>query len=79
MLLIPSSLFALPEHGEIVTQRGAVDDAYYAAGGKIDINASISGNLVVAGSGLFIGYHIKGDLSAIARRQLFITFSAGVR
>lgn len=77
ILLIPSSLFALPEHGEIVTQRGTVDDAYYAGGGTIDINASISGDFVVAGSELFIGHHIKGELIAIARRQLFRQFSAG--
>jgi cytoskeletal protein CcmA (bactofilin family) len=64
MLLIPQSLFAMPESGEIVTQRGAVDDDYYAAGGTIDINALISGDVVVAGGELSIGHHIKGDVIA---------------
>jgi cytoskeletal protein CcmA (bactofilin family) len=64
MLLIPQSLFAMPESGEIVTQRGSVDDDYYAAGGTIDINALISGDVVVAGGELFIGHDIKGDVIA---------------
>ena len=64
LLLLPSSLFAMPEYGEIVTQRGSVDDDYYAAGGNIDINALISGDAVIAGGELFIAHHIKGDVIA---------------
>ncbi len=64
MLLLPSSAFAMPESGEMVTQRGTVNDDYYAAGGTVDINALISGDVVVAGGELFIGHHIKGDVIA---------------
>ena len=49
MLFIPLSAFAMPESGETVTKRGAVNDDYYAAGGTVDINAIISGDVVVAG------------------------------
>ena len=58
------SAFAMPASGEIVTQRGTLNDDYYAAGGTVDINALISGDVVVAGGELFIGHHIKGDVIA---------------
>ncbi len=64
MLFIPLSAFAMPESGETVTKRGAVNDDYYAAGGTVDINAIISGDVVVAGGDLFIGHHVKGDVIA---------------
>ena len=64
MLFLPSSAFAMPESGEMVVQRGTVNDDYYAAGGTVDINALISGDVVVAGGELFIGHHIKGDVIA---------------
>jgi hypothetical protein len=36
-----------------------VDDDCYASAGKVDINANISGDLVAAGSDLFISRHIS--------------------
>lgn len=64
MLLSSVSLFAMPEAGEVVVQRGTVDDDYYAAGGTVDINALVSGDVVVAGGELFVAHHIKGDVIA---------------
>lgn len=62
MLLFPLLCSAMPESAEIVTKRGTVDDDFYAAGGTVDINAVIVGDVVVAGGELFIGHHIKGDV-----------------
>lgn len=61
MLLYPLLAIPVPSTGETVTQRGTVDDDYYAAGGTVDLNAIINGDAVVAGGELFIGHHIKGD------------------
>jgi hypothetical protein len=51
--------FALPQASETLRQRVTVDDDCYASAGKVDINANISGDLVAAGSDLFISRHIS--------------------
>ena len=62
-LTFPLLSFSMPQSGETVTQRGAVNDDFYAAGGTVDIDAIISGDVVAAGGDLFIANHIKGDVN----------------
>jgi len=50
--------------GETVVERGKIDDDYYAAGGVVDIDADVAGDVIVAGGELYIGHHIEGDLIA---------------
>lgn len=64
LLIFPLHSFSMLESGKTVTQRDAVDDDYYAAGGTVDINTVIAGDAVVAGGELFIGDHVKGDVIA---------------
>jgi cytoskeletal protein CcmA (bactofilin family) len=56
--------FAMQDAGETVIQRGSVNDDYYAAGSKVDVDADIAGDLVVAGGDLFIGNHVQADVIA---------------
>jgi cytoskeletal protein CcmA (bactofilin family) len=56
--------FAMTDAGETVTQRGTVDDDYYAAGSRVDVDADIAGDLVVAGGDLFIGKRVQADVMA---------------
>ena len=64
ILFLPAVGISMPKSGEMVTQREDVNDDFYAAGGTVDINAMIVGDIVVAGGELFIGHHIKGDVIA---------------
>lgn len=64
LLGLPFSSFAMTDAGETVTQRGSVNDDYYAAGSKVDVDADIAGDLVVAGGDLFIGNRIQADVIA---------------
>ncbi|NNE63876.1 MAG: hypothetical protein HKN34_07335 [Gammaproteobacteria bacterium] len=63
-LIIPLSTFADMDADDELTKRGTVDDDYYAAGGEVDIEAEIAGDLVTAGGDLFIGRRIEGDVMA---------------
>ena len=45
-----------------------IKDDYYAAGGVVDIDAVIDGDVVAAGGELFIGHQINGDLVAAGGR-----------
>lgn len=56
--------FGMTSAGETVTQRGTVNDDYYAAGSKIDVDADIAGDLVVAGGDVFIGKRVQADVMA---------------
>jgi cytoskeletal protein CcmA (bactofilin family) len=64
LLGLPFSSFAMTNAGETVTQRGTVDDDYYAAGSKVDIDADIAGDLVAAGGDLFIARRVQADVIA---------------
>jgi cytoskeletal protein CcmA (bactofilin family) len=65
LLGLPFSSFAMTHAaGETVTQRDAVNDDYYAAGSKVDVDADIAGDLVVAGGDLFIGNRVQADVIA---------------
>jgi len=64
LLGLPFSSFAMTDVGETIIQRGTVDDDYYAAGSKVDVDADIAGDLVVAGGDLFIGKRIQADVIA---------------
>lgn len=63
-LIIPLPTFADMDADDEVTKRGAVDDDYYAAGGEVDIDADITGDVITAGGDLFIGRRIGGDVMA---------------
>jgi len=47
-----------------VTARGSIDDDYYAAGGTVDIDADVAGDVIVAGGELYIGHRVAGDVIA---------------
>jgi len=64
MLILPFPAISSPEAGETVIKRGIISDDYYAAGGKIDIDADIIGDLVVTGGDLLVGHRIQGDVMA---------------
>jgi hypothetical protein len=48
-LLIPIAVLADSVAGERIKQRGVVGDDYYAAGGVVDIDADIDGDVILAG------------------------------
>jgi cytoskeletal protein CcmA (bactofilin family) len=50
--------------GETVVERGNIDDDYYAAGGVVDIDAEVAGDVIVAGGELYIGHLVEGDVIA---------------
>ena len=62
-LTFPLLSFSMPQSGETVTQRGIVNDDFYAAGGTVDVDAVVSGDVVAAGGDLFIANHVKGDVN----------------
>ena len=64
LLALPFPSFAAMEANETVTQRGTVNDDYYVAGSKVDVDADIAGDLVAAGGDLFIGHRIQADVMA---------------
>jgi hypothetical protein len=64
LLALSFPTFAATEAGETVTQRGTVNDDYYAAGSKVDIDADIVGDLVAAGGDLFLGHRVQSDVMA---------------
>ncbi|MBT8433343.1 MAG: polymer-forming cytoskeletal protein [Gammaproteobacteria bacterium] len=63
-LVLSFSSIADTDAGETVTKRGNIDDDYYAAGGAVDIDAEILGDVIVAGGELYIGHLIEGDVIA---------------
>jgi hypothetical protein len=63
-LLIPIAVLADSVAGERIKQRGVVGDDYYAAGGVVDIDADIDGDVILAGGELLIGHRITGDVIA---------------
>jgi len=64
MLMVTFPCFSTSETAETVTKRGTVNDDYYAAGGTVNIDADIAGDLVVSGGELFIGHRVQGDVMA---------------
>ncbi|UCB54026.1 MAG: hypothetical protein JSW45_08660 [Thiotrichales bacterium] len=50
--------------GEVVVQRGMIDDDLYMAGAQVDLYATVSGDVVVAGGRLNLEGEIKADLTA---------------
>ena len=58
MLGFPLVAFSAPEAGKTVTKTGTINDDYYAAGGTVNIDADIVGDVVAAGGRylLDIGY-----------------------
>lgn len=65
-LVLPFSFhsFALQEAGESLNKRGDINDDYYAAGGTVDIDATVDGDVTAVGGNMFIGRGIEGDLMA---------------
>ena len=59
MLMLSPLAAADMSAGERVTERGVIDDDYYAAGGSVDIDAEVNGDLVVAGGELKIGHRYR--------------------
>ena len=51
-LAVSCTSFADSDAGETVTKRGNIDDDYYAAGGVVDIDAEVAGDVIVAGGEL---------------------------
>ena len=64
MFIFPLTSFSDSDADETVTKRGTVDDDYYAAGGVVDVDAEVSGDVIVAGGELYIGHRIDGDIMA---------------
>lgn len=64
VLLFPSSSTAITDSGELVTQRGSIDDDYYAAADTIDLDAEVFGDVTVAGGDITLRHLIRGDLTA---------------
>ena len=64
LLGLSFSSFATTDAGENVILRGTVNDDYYAAGSKVDVDADIAGDLVIAGGDLFIGNRVQADVMA---------------
>ncbi len=63
-LAVSCTSFADSDAGETVTKRGNIDDDYYAAGGIVDIDAEVAGDVIIAGGELSIGHLIEGDVIA---------------
>ncbi|MDH3630198.1 MAG: carbohydrate-binding domain-containing protein [Gammaproteobacteria bacterium] len=63
-LAVSCASFADSDAGETVTKRGNIDDDYYSAGGVVDIDAVVAGDVIVAGGELYIGHLIEGDVIA---------------
>lgn len=68
VLITPQASFSSPDADKTVTKRGSVDDDYYAAGGVVDIDAEVAGDVIVAGGELYIGHRIDGDVIAAGGR-----------
>ena len=54
MMIFPFPYISAHEAGKTVIKRGAVNDDYYAAGGTVDVNANVAGDITVSGGELFI-------------------------
>ncbi len=63
-LALPGYSIAASDVGDTVTRRDQIDDDYYAAGGVVDIDADVAGDVIVAGGELTIGHRIEGDVIA---------------
>lgn len=64
-LLSFSLLAAAPDTGETVNRRGAVTDDYYAAGGKVMIDANVKGDVIAGGGSVTVGTQISEDIMAV--------------
>ena len=64
VLAFPFAVQASSNAGETVVERGSIDDDYYAAGGVVDIDASVAGDVIVAGGEIYIGHLVEGDVIA---------------
>lgn len=64
LLAFPIAAQASSSAGDTVVERGSIDDDYYAAGGVIDIDASVAGDVIVAGGEIYIGHLVEGDVIA---------------
>ncbi len=60
----PGSPAAARDAGETVYKKGAVSDDYYAAGGTVNLDAQVAGDVTVAGGDVYINGAIQGDLMA---------------
>ena len=59
---------ASAEQDDRITRQGAVSDDFYAAGGRVELDAQVAGDVVVAGGELRLGQRIDGDLIAAGGR-----------
>ena len=66
--LLPAPVAAVSGSGESVVERGPIDDDYYAAGGTVEIDAVVAGDVVVAGGEIDVGHQVSGDLIAAGGR-----------
>ena len=64
MLVVPVSLFAAPETGEIISKQGVVSDDFYALAGTVNMDADVAGDVIVTGGDLRIEHRIQGDVMA---------------
>ncbi len=62
------SVQASSDAADTVFRDGTIDDDYYAADGRIELDAAVAGDVVVAGGELRIGHRIDGDLVAAGGR-----------
>lgn len=52
--------------GERIDESGPIGDDFYAAGGRVYIDAEVDGDLVVAGGEVRLGHRVSGDIIAAA-------------
>jgi len=64
MLMVTFPCLSITEKAETVSKRGTVNDDFYAAGGTVNIDANIAGDLVISGGELFVGHRVQGDAMA---------------
>ncbi|MDH3388838.1 MAG: polymer-forming cytoskeletal protein, partial [Gammaproteobacteria bacterium] len=64
VLAFPGLALAAADVADSVSARGGIDDDFYAAGGVVDIDADVAGDVVVAGGELYIGHRVAGDVIA---------------
>jgi len=64
MLALAPIAAAGMQAGERISERGSIDDDYYAAAGVVDIDADVDGDLIIAGGELLIGHKVAGDVIA---------------
>ena len=76
MLAFPCYVPAAADAADSVTARGSIDDDYYAAGGVVDIDADVAGDVIAAGGTLRLRGIVEDDVR-VAGGDIVIDTSIG--